>query len=90
MPKLSKSIKFVLIMLTISLAITICFGVYRISIGCPGMFRDCYLEGADAFWVVDYIFRLLNILLITYLLVVIFVHGLAKALKILIGLFLKR
>lgn len=35
------------------------FQFYKRSLGCIGFFRDCYLEGADNYWLLDYSSRLL-------------------------------
>ncbi len=81
--------QIVLIVFSASIFITLCFGLYRISLGCPGIFRDCYLEGADVYWEVDYFFRLLSLLGLTFIFVVSFVQILAKILKLLVSLISK-
>jgi hypothetical protein len=89
MLKISKTMQFVLIVFAVSIFITLCFGIYRLSLGCPGIFRDCYLEGANAFWEVDYLFRFLSLLWLTYIFAVWFVQILAKILRLLVNLISK-
>lgn len=43
----------------VSLMIIIANGLYRLSIGCRGMFSDCYIEGVDKF---IYLYYLSNFL----------------------------
>lgn len=38
------------------------FQFYKRSLGCIGFFRDCYLDGAGNYWLVDYSARLLFLL----------------------------
>lgn len=42
-----------------SLTVIITNGLYRLSIGCRGMFSDCYIEGVDKF---IYLYYLANLL----------------------------
>ncbi len=86
----SKSFKFFIFGLVISLLVTITFGIYRINLGCPGMFRDCYLDGAGAYWEIDYFFRFLNLLFSLFLFVYLVVYILEKILKGLVNFFSKK
>jgi hypothetical protein len=81
--------QFVLIAFAVSIFITLCFGFYRLSLGCPGIFRDCYLEGANALWEVDYFFRFLSLLGSLYIFVVVIVQIIAWILRLLLKLISK-
>lgn len=44
-----------LVIITIvSFGVMLLNGVYRLSIGCRGMFSDCYIEGVDKFMYLYY------------------------------------
>lgn len=57
-----KYFRAVLFMMTGSFVVMMGFQFYRRSLGCIGFFRDCYLDGAGNYWLVDYSARLLFLL----------------------------
>jgi hypothetical protein len=68
----------------VSLTLIIANGLYRLSIGCRGMFSDCYIEGVDKF---IYLYYLSNLLFYVCCLMVFFKFFYKSALAIIKNIF---